>query len=163
MHQATDEPSSHEQQLREARKRTERLINVRDRSSTELKNRLKRAGFSDNVVNHELEAACKTGLVDDERFTRLYIEGKKNHGWGKNRIEAGLRGFGIDLRLYEGYPERFFTEADELKRARTSLGSFHTTSKDPRGAQYRRLISKGFSHGIAQSALAAHENNDDSP
>lgn len=142
-----------EEQLREARKRTERLINVRDRSSAELRSRLNKAGFTDTVVEVEVNAALSMGLVDDERFVRLYVEGKKKSGWGRNRIEAGIKRYGIELKHCEGYPESFFTEEDELRRAQESLRRFRSVAKDQWGAQYRRLVSRGFTAETALKVL----------
>lgn len=146
-------PADFESQLKEARKRTERLINTRDRSSAELKDRLTRIGFTDEVVQHEVAAAVDAGLVDDQRFARLFIQGKTNRGWGQARIVSELRRFGIDLRLYEGYPECFFTPEDQFSRALECISKFHTSSKDPWSAHYRRLISRGYSREIAIKVL----------
>jgi len=144
------------EQLHEARKRTERLINVRDRSSAELRKRLREAGFTDAVVEEEVEDALSLGLIDDERFTRLYVQGKKRSGWGQNRIEVEIRRYGIELRYCEGYPESFFTEEEELRRAQECLSCFHSAAKNRWAAQYRRLISKGFSTGITLKALRSN-------
>ena len=142
-----------QQQLHEARKCTERLINTRDRSETELRQRLLKKGFDPAVVEREVASAVAAGLIDDERFMRLYIQGKKNRYWGQRRIESELRRFGIDLKLHEGYPERFFTEEDELTRAQACLARFHTNAKDPWVASYRHLVSKGFELQVAQRTL----------
>ncbi|MCL1846809.1 MAG: RecX family transcriptional regulator [Coriobacteriia bacterium] len=150
---APDSPKSFDEQLQEARKCTERLINYRDRSAAELMQRLQRKGFEQTVVAHEVDSAIAIGLVDDERFTRLFIQGKKNRNWGQRRIESELRRFGIELRLCDGYPERFFTEEDELKRASECLNRFHTNAKDPWAASYRYLVSKGYEAQVAQRVL----------
>ena len=144
-HAVADRSESFEEQLKEARKCTERLINVRERSSAELAQRLRKAGFADILIQKELEAVVSSGLIDDERFAQAYVESKKRSGWGKNRIEAKLRSFGIDIRLYEAYPERFFCEDEEQFQAEEYLKKFRTTSQDPRAACFRRLISRGFS------------------
>lgn len=140
-------------ELQRARKHTERLINTRDRSSSELGQRLKKAGFSSEVIAREVEEAVASGLVDDQRFMQLYIQGKTRSGWGQNRIVAELRRFGIDLRHCDGYPDSFFTAEDELDRALECLNRFHTSSKDPWNARYRRLLSKGYTRETAQTAL----------
>jgi len=146
--------SSEEQlQLREARKRTERLINTRERSSTELSQRLSKAGFADAIVECEVDDALAKGLVDDERFAQLYIESKKRSGWGQRHIEAKLRLFGIDIKSFEGYPERYFSDQEEAHLAEEYVERFHTTSKDPRSACFRRLINRGFSQEIAKRAV----------
>jgi regulatory protein len=144
-----------ELQRREARKRTERLVNFRDRSELELRQRLQRAGFPEAVVEREAQAAVAIGLVDDLRFTRLYIAGKKRSGWGRSRIENGLRRYGIDLRDTEGYPDAVFSSAEELERACLCLEGFKTAAKDSRKAAFRRLLSKGYSLEVAQRAVKA--------
>ena len=151
--QVSKRPKTFEEQLKEAHKRTERLINVRDRSSEELRHRLLIAGFSEAVVDHEVKRALSSGLISDDRFMRLYIEGKKRNGWGQKRIEAELKRFGIEIRLHEDYPECFFSEEDEIKRAKECLARYHSTAKDQWAAQYRRLIFRGFTTDIAQKAL----------
>ena len=145
--------SSPEEQRREARKRTERLINVRERSSVELGRRLQKAGLSSEIVEHEVRDAISAGLIDDERFALLYIQSKKRGGWGRNYIEARLRYYGIDIKAFEGYPERFFSDEEEMQIAQEYLERFHTSSKDPRAACFRRLTSRGFSYEIAQTTV----------
>ena len=144
--------SSPEEQLREARKCTERLINVRERSSVELGRRLQKAGFADDIVEREVNGAVSAGLINDERFALLYMQSKKRSCWGRSHIEAKLRFFGIDIKSFEGYPERFFSDEEEIQLAQEYLKRFHTSSKDPRAACFRRLTSRGFSFETAQKA-----------
>jgi regulatory protein len=137
-----------------ARAKTELLIKVRDRSTKELADRLRQAGFPEQIARAEVARAVRAGLVDDERFCRLYVSGKAHLGWGRNRITREIRRYGIDLSQKEGYPEAFFSEEDELERARLCLRSFHTRSKNPQAACLRRLVNKGFSLSIARQALS---------
>jgi SOS response regulatory protein OraA/RecX len=145
-------------QAREAQKRTEMLIRVRDRSEHELAERLKRAGFNDAVIKKETARAVAAGLVDDERFINLYIAGKKRSGWGHRRIESELKRFGIDLRHRDGYLEKHFNDDDELERALLCLSSFKTNAKDKYAACYRKLLSKGFSNETTTKALASYHD-----
>jgi regulatory protein len=135
------------------RRRTERLIGTRERSEAELRSRLLRAGFDEDVVQREVARCIAAGLVDDERFARLYIAGKKRSGWGCRRIEQELLRFGIELRACEDYPAAFFNEDDEFERACACLARFHSSARDQQAARFRRLLSKGFSTQIAQRAL----------
>jgi regulatory protein len=135
------------------RGRTERLIGTRERSEAELRERLLRAGFDKDVVEGEVRRCVAAGLVDDQRFARQFIAGKKHSGWGRTRIEQELRRYGIELRLFEGYPELFFSDEDELGRALACLERFHSSARDQGAARFRRLLSKGYSMEIAQKAL----------
>jgi regulatory protein len=144
-----------EEQLHEARRKAERLIGVRERSEAELKGRLKRAGFASSIVEQVTAEALAAGLVDDRRFTELYIAGKKHSGWGQPRIEQELKAYGIELSHYEGYPEVFFSAGDELARASACLTGFSSRAKDLQAARYRHLLSKGFSQQTAWQAIPA--------
>jgi regulatory protein len=134
--------------------KTERLINVRDRSTKELADRLRQAGFSERIAQAELARARKAGLVDDERFCRLYVSGKAHLGWGRNRIVREIRRYGIELEQMEGYPEEFFDADEELARACACVRSFHTHSKNPTAACLRRLVNRGFPLSVARQALS---------
>ncbi|MDR1014054.1 MAG: recombination regulator RecX [Coriobacteriales bacterium] len=142
-----------EERLRAARRKAERLIGVRERSVAELGLRLAQAGFEEALVAQVVGEAQAAGLVDDGRFARLYIEGKKRSGWGRSRIEQGLERFGIEPGCHEGCPAASFSDDDELERARACLERFRSRAKDPQAARYRHLLSKGFSPQIARRAV----------
>jgi regulatory protein len=150
---STKSKQTREEQLREARKKAERLIGVRERSEVELTNRLRQAGFANTIVKQVTTEALAVGLVDDHRFIELYIAGKKHSGWGQDRIEQELKAFGIELCQHEGYPDEFFSEDDELARAAACLAGFCSRAKDQKAARYRHLLSKGFSQHIAWRTL----------
>ncbi len=147
------------EQLREIQKRTEMLIRVRDRSEFELKDRLARVGFDSALIEHELARTQASGLVDNERFTRLFISGKKKCGWGQIRIENELKRFGIELHTLDGYPEEFFEYEEELDRAESLLQNFRTTAKDKYAACYRKLQAKGFSSEIISKAMTSNSKS----
>jgi regulatory protein len=139
--------------LREARGKAERLLSVRDRSTGELRRRLAHAGFDETVVERVIGEAQATGLLDDARFTRLYVAGKKRSGWGRVRIEKELARYGIELRRCDGYPGEFFTDEDELERAQVCLERLRSRAKNQRAAQYHHLMAKGFSAETTHRAL----------
>ena len=55
-------------ELREAFKKIERLVKVRDRSVLEVRNRLHRDGFVADVVDAAIDRALSVGYLDDARF-----------------------------------------------------------------------------------------------
>jgi len=141
-------------------KKAVRLIEVRERSVCEMRDRLMREGFTEANVSNAIERAIVFGLLDDSRFTGAYIKGKLSSGWGFERIERGLITFGVDIDAIEGYPEAFTSREDEVDRALKELARFKTSAKDVRGARYRRLFSKGFSSSVIQTAITRFENDD---
>jgi regulatory protein len=139
-----------------ARRQAERLISVRDRSEAELTERLIRAGFEADIVKQVVDEAVVVGLVDDERFVRLYVAGKKRSGWGRLRIERSLEGFGIGPGSRAGCLGDLLTDEEELERACACLEQYRPRAKDQDAARYRHLLSKGFNSQIAHRALQAH-------
>jgi regulatory protein len=148
-----DEECNPEERLRQARRKVEHLIGTRERSEAELRVRLMRAGFDEALTERVLDEARVSNLVDDARFIHLYIAGKKRSGWGRIRIERGLTRYGIELRSHEGYPQAFFTDEDEIDRARSCLERFHSRAKDQRVACYHHLMAKGFSAETTHKVL----------
>ncbi|HBT95636.1 MAG TPA: hypothetical protein DEB24_05930 [Coriobacteriia bacterium] len=144
-------------QGREAWKRIEILLRVRDRSESELRERLSRAGFDDAIIELQVGRALEVGWVDDLRFARLYVSGKKRSGWGRSRIENELKRFGIELKLCEGYPDVYFDDDEEYDRALACLKGFRSAAKDKYAALYRKLLSKGFSTEIISRVLSSSD------
>ncbi|MDR1713962.1 MAG: RecX family transcriptional regulator [Coriobacteriales bacterium] len=142
------------EQLQKARCKTEQLLNYRDRTSQELKARLMQAGFSLQVAETETRLAQQAGLIDDERFTRLYVASKRNSGWGQVRIVRELRRYGIDLQADPASCAELFDEQDELRKAMDCATRFRSRAQDQRSACFRRLITRGFSVDVARKTLS---------
>ncbi len=73
-----------------------RFIAFRERTSEEIRRRLRRAEYSDSVIEDVVEHLRDAGLVDDRRFAAAYAEARfRSRGYGPNRIRAELRKKGI--------------------------------------------------------------------
>ena len=137
-----------------------RLISVRERSLSEMRERLQKEGYPEEQVDDTIERLVLYGLLDDTRFAEAYIKGKLRSGWGKIRIERGLKTFGVDVSTIEEYPQAYFSVEDEVERALKELSRLKTIAKNVRDAQYRRLYSKGYSYDTIKRALSRYENDD---
>jgi len=140
-----------------------KLISVRDRSIHELRERLCGEGFDPEIVEATLQRAIDCGLLDDERFAQAYIRGKLHAGWGCARIERELASYGVEASSLAGYPELFFDEDEEIKRAVQELRRLTTTAKNLHEARYRRLASKGYKVAVIQAAVCLVEREDGLP
>ena len=141
--------------LAAAVKKCERLLSARERSAGELLRRLQTDGFDFELAQGLVARLQESGLVDDERFCRLYVQGKRRQGWGMRRIVYELKSYTIDA---ESYPELFdgFTNDDELERASEALQRYRGRSADPYAGRYRYLASKGFAPDIISQTLKAN-------
>lgn len=79
-----------------------RLLAMREHTQLELKNKLKRA-HADADVEQALKSLAEQGLQSDERYTQLYVELRRNKGYGPLRICADLRERGVDEVLIDSY------------------------------------------------------------
>lgn len=74
-----------------------RLLSHRARSETEMRTRLAMRGIAPAVVDFEIERLRQTGLLDDQKFARSWVEERKqNAPRGKRMLEYELLGRGIE-------------------------------------------------------------------
>lgn len=147
------EPYDFDELYKKGHAKIERLLVVRDRSSHEIRKRLKRDNYPDEVIESLLERCIASGLLDDMRFAETLIQSRLRAGRGVVGITRDLRSYGINEQLIPGYPDRFLDDApDQLQTAKSLLESHPPTAKNKRQAAYAKLIRKGFSSDIAQRA-----------
>ena len=79
-----------------------RLLAMREHTQLELKNKLRRA-HADADIEQALKSLAEQGLQSDERYTQLYVELRRNKGYGPLRICADLREKGVDEVLIDSY------------------------------------------------------------
>ena len=91
-----------------------KVIEYRDRTEKELREKLKEKGFGENLIDDELEFLKSYGFINDaryaERFTADAINLKK---WGKSRIKSELIRKGVDRELIDNTIEDAFLEIDD--------------------------------------------------
>ena len=84
-----------------------RLLKYRSRSEKELAKRLKRKKFSRPVINKVIVYLKRLSLVNDEEFTREWIQQRLNKGYWFIRIRRELKAKGISDKLINKYILRF--------------------------------------------------------
>jgi regulatory protein len=136
---------------------------VRERTTSELEQRLQRDGIPDGLAEAAIERAVNCGLVDEVRFTEAFLRGKIASGWGRRRIERELARFGVNEdaleRFLEDCPQNYFSEESELERAIVQLNRFHSTARNISDARYRRLAQKGYDSEVIRQALASYTDS----
>ncbi|MEG0990043.1 MAG: RecX family transcriptional regulator [Gordonibacter sp.] len=145
-------PDERGERLRAFRK-IERLCNVREQASEQLRRRLVRDGFSEAATEAAIVRALGCGLVDDARFAEVLVRCRLAAGKGMQGIERELSSLGIEPSSVSGWPDEFSTgEESEIERALALLERKPPRAKNQRDAAYRRLAQKGFSASIATTA-----------
>jgi len=114
---------------------------------------LTQEGYDTQTIESMIDKLVSSGLVDDERFGRLFIESKLNQGWGMQRIAYALKSHDITLDDYPELFAAFSDEDDELDRARTALERYRGRSKDEYNGRYHFLVTKGFSASVIHQVM----------
>ena len=123
-----------------------RIVSHAEKSTKQIRERLKRDGFSEEAIENSLERATRCGMVDDERYAEWLVRSRLRQGRGLAGIERELSEVGYRLEDLRGWPEEFeYNDDDETERAIAFLEKHPTNAKNKRDAAYRKLVMKGFS------------------
>lgn len=77
-----------------------RLLAFKPRSVAEMRDRLKRKKYPDNVVSDVIESLKKHGFLNDEQFARLYANSRMHtRPQGKRQLEFDLSRKGLPKEL----------------------------------------------------------------
>lgn len=128
------------------------MLSRRDHGTEEARRKLALYGFRDIEIDAAIERATELRFLNDDRFVAYFIEERKRRGWGRRKVEVELKRRGIDLDAVPGWPEDYFSDEDDLSRARELLSRRPVPDSGAFEKLVRRLMSKGFSYGVAAQA-----------
>ena len=130
---------------RRAKKKALDILKYMDRTEAELCSKLKQAYYTDDIISRTVEYVKSYHYIDDERYTRNYIQFKKNTK-SKKQIQFELYRKGIDKNLIERFIE------SDLKSDTIALQkAIHKKTDNPEDLSYKEkqkliasLCRKGF-------------------
>lgn len=92
-----------------AREASFRYLGRRDHASFEIKQKLKKKGFSENVIENVLEELSEKGFLNDQNFSLKFITEKSElNQWGRKKIESELYKKGIQQKTIHQTLNSFF-------------------------------------------------------
>lgn len=133
-----------------------RLLNLRPRSALEIRQNLEKHGLGDDVILDVEERLLKSGLVDDARFARLWIENRSElRPRGKRALSYELTQRGIDRDTIT----RLLKDIDESDLAyRAAKSHYHKLKNldwnDFRKKMYGFLSRRGFNYQISAPVVS---------
>ena len=138
-----------------AYQRALRLLSFRPRSSAEMRQRLKRIGFTEEVIDSALGRLLRSGLVDDARFAKEWAENRNEFRPRSRRaLEYEMRQRGLDReeidRALEGLDESSLALQAARKHARKLQG---LTAAEFYRKLYGFLARRGFGYETAKPAV----------
>jgi regulatory protein len=80
-----------------------RFLEVRSRSVAEVRRRLTRAGYRQDLVESAIERLLELGMLDDDAFARAWVESRdRAHPRGERALRDELRLKGVDREIVDG-------------------------------------------------------------
>lgn len=135
--------------------RIERLINMRDYSSDEIRQKLSMDGYAAKTIDACVRRAADAHLINDTRYADVFIRSKLSAGWGMARIERELARRGVEVDQLAGWPYEYLDPEDELSRACEVARRKGVHGAHPYERLVRHLCSRGFAMGVSRRAARA--------
>ncbi|MBN3038875.1 MAG: regulatory protein RecX [Candidatus Omnitrophica bacterium] len=136
-----------------------RLLAYRQRSVKEIKDRLKKKGFSDLVINKTVEYLTALNYLDDREFARFWIQDRiRTRPQGMSLLRYQLRQKGISREIIKESLSEYAGDYDEYEAAKklVALRSRRYRGLDPQKSKrrlYDYLCRRGFSQDVISQAI----------
>ncbi len=147
-----------ENQLFHLKQKAFRYLGRRLHSSYELKLKLKRKGYKQELIEQVIEELINGNYVNDYEFASLFAdENIGNKLWGRKKLEAELFKKGIDRNIISQIINEKFSTGSELDQA-LELGRKKIKSLLSRGIDNEKLkirlvsflLTKGYDYEISR-------------
>lgn len=142
--------------VQDARERAVSLLMVRDRSRHELKTRLRKMGYDEDIAEKVVEDLAAIGYVDDSRFVLKYATDRlKTKALSKKALIYELEQKGIDRDLIESALKDFEQDEEEIafRAAKKKFGKYDMNDRNVEAKVLRFLMHRGFSYETSSSVI----------
>jgi len=148
----------HAELVAKAKARALRLLEYRARSRAEIVQRLRTAGFADDIIEDTLKRLEDLGLIDDAQFARSWVKHRlTGKAVGKARIKWELRQKGVPTDVLEealsavDADTEYESAVDAARRRWRKDGSLDERTKRRRLASFLRR--QGFEWEVVTRIL----------
>jgi regulatory protein len=143
-----------------------RALAMRTRSITEIIDRLRQKGFSEQVVSQVVDRLIDEQYLDDSRFADEWISSRSvNRYYGRRKLLSELRHKGVSSEIAETALAKNlpYEREKEIARsaARKRLKNLKGKGRDRKAVLYRYLMSKGFTSQSVWAAIDAVSYEED--
>lgn len=137
------------------------LLAYRARSRFELRKRLVDDGYPVELASAVVKRIAELGYLDDRAFAESLVRMKMASGWGERKIRRALLEKGVDDVLIDEVWAEYLGVDDEFERALQLVTGKPCATRKERDRLLRRIVSRGFSPGVAYSVLRAVQSDDE--
>ena len=146
--------------LKKAKLRAMYLLNICDRAEAELREKLKKNEYPQEIIEQAIQYVKSFGYINDLRYAENFIRSRKEKK-SKKEILYLLSEKGIASEIIASAVEEYYHEEDGVLAIRALLKKKHYESKTAddkeRQKTYGYLARKGFSYRDIMKALQAEE------
>lgn len=128
-------------------------MDYRPRSSGEVRDRLRRWGFSDEVIGEVIDYLELKGSIDDELFKRVFVQEMLDKGFGCRRVRNELKKKKFDTvavnEVMVSYP--FHREAERAREAaEVRIGRMEGSDQLAKAVKIKRYLMRlGYTAEVA--------------
>ena len=125
------------------------FLGYRARSRREVRDRLRRSGSGEEIVEGVVGRLEELGYLDDEAFARTATR-EKARRYGPRRVSADLRRSGVDAELAQNVVDEEFAGRSELEEARSAAARRYNRGGSDAEARrvYGFLVRRGYSSDV---------------
>jgi len=125
--------------LNRAREYALRLLEYRERSEQEIKERMARKNYNERLVKSTIESLKNHNLVNDRRFARMWAESCLRRSYGRWKVQTDLNKKGIDKEIVEEVLRESYSKVDEVQIALALIQKKWPSLKKEENALLRRV------------------------
>ena len=133
-----------------------KLLEYRERSEQEIRERMVRKKYGEEVVDKTIEFLKNQNLLNDRRFARMWTESCLRRNYGRWKVQADLNGKGVDGDIIEEVLKESYSKVNEAQLA-LSLVQKKWPSLEKNNVVLRRLAGslqrRGFSFEVIAEVI----------
>lgn len=147
----------YKEKISKARMYALKLLSYRERSEWEIKKRMKRKGYQKEIIEDTLDYLKEQGLINDERFARIWIEDRIKGGYGRRRIYYELSEKRVDKEIVDELIKKLCPRVNEISTAFHLIEKNKRFLKEEKNSRIRKISAflerRGFSFDIINEVI----------
>lgn len=148
--------------VKRAKLRAMHLLEVMDRTEEQLRTRLKRDSYPDDIIEIAMQYVKSFGYINDENYAKRYVENKKTSK-SKIEIKMALLQKGVPQEGVQNAIEECYEMEDESAAIQRILEkkrfSKETATDLEKQKMYGYLLRKGFHYEVVRQVIQVSSQN----
>jgi len=125
--------------LSRAREYALKLLEYRERSEQEIKERMARKNYNERLIKSTIEFLKNHNLVNNRRFARMWAESCLRRSYGRWKVQTDLNKKGIDEEIVEEVLRESYSKVDEVQIALALIQKKWPSLKKEKNTLLRRV------------------------